>query len=210
MSHTHTRVSLAYQDLSELPMEFMLKYGDWLDELDLTYNRISDLRFLCHFPIISTLILDHNSIRSHVKMPVMKELHTLWLNHNEITNLGVFINSIAKSCPKLKYLSMMNNDAAPSYFNGGTYQQYIDYRQYVISQIPSLEILDDKCINNEERKEAEKIYQRAILQSTRRAKRNGSGSVESPPLMNNLDMSIVEFFRPRRRALSMPGLMLKF
>lgn len=192
MSHTHTRVSLAYQDLSELPMEFMLKYGDWLDELDLTYNRISDLRFLCHFPIISTLILDHNSIRSHVKMPVMKELHTLWLNHNEITNLGVFINSIAKSCPKLKYLSMMNNDAAPSYFNGGTYQQYIDYRQYVISQIPSLEILDDKCINNEERKEAEKIYQRAILQSTRRAKR------------------IVEFFRPRRRALSMPGLMLKF
>ena len=23
---------------------------------------------------------------------------------------------------------MMNNDAAPSYFNGGTYQQYVDYR----------------------------------------------------------------------------------
>ncbi|XP_014776787.1 leucine-rich melanocyte differentiation-associated protein [Octopus bimaculoides] len=171
MSQTHTRVSLAYQDLSELPMEFMLKYGDWLDELDLTYNRISDLRFLSHFPLLSTLILDHNTIRSHIKLPVMSDLHTLWLNHNKVENLGVFIYSIAKSCPKLKYLSLMNNDAAPSYFNGGTYQQYVDYRQYVISQIPTLEILDDKCITDEERGEAEKIYQRAILQSNRRAKR---------------------------------------
>ncbi|GAB1607092.1 leucine-rich melanocyte differentiation-associated protein-like [Argonauta hians] len=191
MSQTHTRVSLAYQDLTELPMEFMLKYGDWLDELDLTYNRISDLRFLSHFPVLSTLILDHNLVRSHIKLPVMPHLHTLWLNHNKVSNLGVFIYAIAKSCPKLRYMSLMNNDAAPSYFNGGTYQQYIDYRQYVISQIPTLEILDDKCITTEERGEAEKIYQRAILQSNRRAKR------------------VVEFFRPRRRALSMPGLTLK-
>ncbi|KXJ27103.1 hypothetical protein AC249_AIPGENE13688 [Exaiptasia diaphana] len=53
---------------------------------------------------------------------------------------------------------MMNNAAAPSYFNGGTYQQYKDYRLYVISHLPSLQVLDDTPINEEEREEARKIY----------------------------------------------------
>ena len=58
----------------------------------------------------------------------MKSLHTLWVNQNRITNLSSFIETVAKCFPNLKYFSMMNNEAAPSYFNGGTYQQYKDYR----------------------------------------------------------------------------------
>ena len=41
---------------------------------------------------------------------------------------GTFISTLSKNCPKIKILSMMNNEAAPSYFNGGTYEQYMDYR----------------------------------------------------------------------------------
>ena len=41
---------------------------------------------------------------------------------------GVFIDTLAKKCPNLQILSMMNNEAAPSYFNSGTKQQYMDYR----------------------------------------------------------------------------------
>lgn len=58
----------------------------------------------------------------------MESLHTLWVNQNKITNLSAFIETVAKCLPNLKYFSMMNNEAAPSYFNGGTYQQYKDYR----------------------------------------------------------------------------------
>ncbi|KAK3566727.1 hypothetical protein QTP86_004463 [Hemibagrus guttatus] len=55
-------------------------------------------------------------------------------------------------------LSMMNNEAAPSYFNGGSLTQYIDYRLYVISQIPSLEVLDDTEVQEKERAQARKTY----------------------------------------------------
>ncbi|KAL3884474.1 hypothetical protein ACJMK2_024613, partial [Sinanodonta woodiana] len=91
-------------------------------------------------------------------MPEMPYLHTLWVNHNQIKNLGVFLATLSKKCPNLKILSMMNNEAAPSYFNGGTYEQYMDYRHYTISQLPHLEVLDDTKVTPQERAEACRIY----------------------------------------------------
>jgi hypothetical protein len=85
-------------------------------------------------------------------------LHTLWINHNQIMNLSVFIQALTTHCPQLKYLSMMNNPAAPSFFNGGSYKQYVDYRHYVISQLPHLIMLDDRQVSLEERQDAERIY----------------------------------------------------
>ncbi len=41
---------------------------------------------------------------------------------------AIFISMLTKNCPDLNYMSMMNNAAAPSYFNGGTFSQYKDYR----------------------------------------------------------------------------------
>lgn len=37
-------------------------------------------------------------------------------------------SQVAKAFPKLTTLSMMNNPAAPSYFNGGSLSDYKDYR----------------------------------------------------------------------------------
>ena len=84
--------------------------------------------FLHDFEKLNSLILDNNNLNSHVKFPYLSSLETLWVNHNSIFNLSVFIEMVAKSFPKLKFLSMMDNQAAPSYFNGGTYAQYKDYR----------------------------------------------------------------------------------
>lgn len=95
---------------------------------------ISDFHFLQDFTQLNTLILDNNNLTNHVKFPYMESLHTLWLNQNKITNLSAFIETVAKCLPNLKYFSMMNNEAAPSYFNGGTYQQYKDYRYWKQSQ----------------------------------------------------------------------------
>ncbi|KAL6490566.1 hypothetical protein MHYP_G00009110 [Metynnis hypsauchen] len=88
----------------------------------------------------------------------MPSLTTLWINKNKISNLPIIVEEIRCKFPNIKILSMMNNEAAPSYFNGGSLTQYIDYRQYVISQIPSLEVLDDTEVQEKERELARKTY----------------------------------------------------
>lgn len=134
-----------------------------IEYIDLTENSLDDLRFLIDFPNLRTLIVDKNRLNSNVKIPRLDTLHTLWINHNQITNLSVFIQTLVIHCPQLKYLSMMNNPAAPSFFNGGSYQEYVDYRHYVISQLSHLIMLDDRQVSLEERQAAERIYKPMTL-----------------------------------------------
>lgn len=152
------RLSLAYKGIREMPDSLVAQYGPVVEEIDLTYNKISDFRFLTNFPKLTHITLDHNGIKSHVKFPEMEQMQLLWVNHNKITNLSVFISMVAKNLPNLRFLSMMNNEAAPSYFNGGSFQQYLDYRYYVISHLPQLQVLDDQPVSPEQRSEAERIY----------------------------------------------------
>ncbi|CAF3491746.1 unnamed protein product [Rotaria sp. Silwood1] len=152
------KLSFAYQGLESIPDYLLPTDKHKIEYLDLTENNLDDLRFLIDLPNLQTLIIDKNRINSNVKIPHLDMLHTLWINHNQITNLSVFIQTLAISCPQLKYLSMMNNPAAPSFFNGGSYKQYVDYRHYVISQLSHLIMLDDRQVSLEERQEAERIY----------------------------------------------------
>eukprot|EP00118_Oscarella_pearsei_P016275 m.154126 g.154126 ORF g.154126 m.154126 type:complete len:135 (+) comp38632_c0_seq18:23-427(+) len=122
------RVSLAYKNLSEIPRELFEDYGTEIEELDLSCNRISDFRSLNVLSRLNTLILDQNDLTAHVKLPPLSTLHTLWVNHNQIANLSLFVDNVVASCPNLRYLCMMNNEAAPSYFNKGNFQDYQDYR----------------------------------------------------------------------------------
>ncbi|XP_078070159.1 leucine-rich melanocyte differentiation-associated protein [Mustelus asterias] len=153
------RLSFAHQNLQEMPFIKILRHTDSLEELDLSHNCLDEnLSQLGELKKLTTLILDGNNFTSHVKFAYMPSLTTLWINKNKITNLAIFIAEIAKSLPRIRILSMMNNGAAPSYFNGGSLQDYMDYRHYVVSQIPTLKVLDDKEIMLEERMEAERIY----------------------------------------------------
>ncbi|RVE60116.1 hypothetical protein OJAV_G00177710 [Oryzias javanicus] len=119
---------------------------------------------------LSTLILDSNNYSSHVKFPYMPSVTTVCINKNKINNLPLFVEEIRRKFPSIRILSMMNNEAAPSYFNGGSLTQHIDYRQYVVSQIPGLEILDDTEVLEEERVQARKTYrlQRGGLSSRKK------------------------------------------
>ncbi|XP_069015404.1 leucine-rich melanocyte differentiation-associated protein [Embiotoca jacksoni] len=106
----------------------------------------------------------------------MPSVTTVCINKNKINNLPVFVDEIRRKFPSIKILSMMNNEAAPSYFNGGSLTQYIDYRQYVISQIPGLETLDDTEVLENERAQARKTYwleQKG--QNSRKRKEDSSG-----------------------------------
>ncbi|XP_051755039.1 uncharacterized protein LOC127515447 [Ctenopharyngodon idella] len=153
------RLSFAYQGLLEIPYDTILQQQDTLEVLDLSYNLLDENpALLGGLEKLSTLILDCNNYNAHVKFPYMPSLTTLWINKNKISNLPIIVEEICCKFPNIKILSMMNNEAAPSYFNGGSLTQYIDYRQYVISQIPSLEVLDDTEVQGKERELARKTY----------------------------------------------------
>ncbi|XP_007904797.1 leucine-rich melanocyte differentiation-associated protein isoform X2 [Callorhinchus milii] len=151
------RLSFAYQNLKEVPFIKIYQHAGSLEELDLSYNCLN-LSQLGDLWKLTTLILDGNNFSSHVKFPYMPNVTTLWINKNRITNLAIFIAEIARNFPQIRILSMMNNEAAPSYFNGGSLPEYIDYRHYVISQIPRLKVLDDTEVVLEERMEAQRVY----------------------------------------------------
>uniref|UniRef100_A0A672NIR2 U2A'/phosphoprotein 32 family A C-terminal domain-containing protein n=1 Tax=Sinocyclocheilus grahami TaxID=75366 RepID=A0A672NIR2_SINGR len=120
---------------------------------------------------LGTLILDCNNYSAHVKFPYMPSLTTLWINKNKISNLPIIVEEICCKFPNIKILSMMNNEAAPSYFNGGSFTQYMDYREYVISQIPGLEVLDDTEVQEKEREVARKTYRmQRMREGSRRRK----------------------------------------
>uniref|UniRef100_A0A3B5QTV3 Leucine-rich melanocyte differentiation-associated protein-like n=1 Tax=Xiphophorus maculatus TaxID=8083 RepID=A0A3B5QTV3_XIPMA len=149
-------LSFAYQGLTEIPYDSILMQTDTLKVLDLSYNILDEYPFLLICSL--TLILDSNNYTSHVKFPYMPSITAMCINKNKINNLPVFVEEIWQKFPNIKVLSMMNNEAAPSYFNGGSLSQYIDYRLYVISQIPGLEILDDTEVLEKERVQARKTY----------------------------------------------------
>ncbi|XP_027024983.1 leucine-rich melanocyte differentiation-associated protein [Tachysurus fulvidraco] len=153
------RLSFAYQSLLEIPYDVIFKQRNTLEVLDLSYNLLDESpALLGELDKLSTLILDGNNYSSHVKFPYMPSVTTLWINKNKIRNLPIIVEEIRCKFPNIKILSMMNNEAAPSYFNGGSLTQYIDYRQYVISQIPSLEVLDDTEVQEKDRAQARKTY----------------------------------------------------
>ncbi|XP_077983876.1 leucine-rich melanocyte differentiation-associated protein-like [Glandiceps talaboti] len=183
------RLSLAFQELTEFPVKYLGDQAETLEELDISHNLFTEVRFLENFVNLNTLILDNNNIKSHTKFPPLSSLTCLWLNQNKISNLTIFIDMLSRSFPNLRYLCMMNNPAAPSYFNGGSYQQYREYRQYVISQLPNLEVLDDNKIEPDERKEAERIFRQLPVQSgsENSARKKRSKKKRKPAVPYSLD-----------------------
>lgn len=201
------KLSFAFQNLNEIPRNLLPENLDQIEELDLTENNLNgsnDLKFLFEFSNLKTLILDKNQIQSNIKLPVMKNLTTMWLNHNKIENLSIFIENLALSCPNLVYLSMMNNKAAPSYFNGGSLIEYNDYRLYVISKLINLKILDSKEVTLEERSQSQSIYgSNKITNKTKESNINRRRSTQASGSVTNRNddlASIKKDSEPKRKS----------
>uniref|UniRef100_UPI0037E97F85 leucine-rich melanocyte differentiation-associated protein n=1 Tax=Semicossyphus pulcher TaxID=241346 RepID=UPI0037E97F85 len=186
-------LSFAYQGLTEIPYETILTQTESLEVLDLSNNLLEDPYWnpalLGRLEKLTTLILDCNNYSSHIKFPYMPSVTTVCINKNKINNLPVFVEEIKRKFPNIKILSMMNNEAAPSYFNGGSLTQYKDYRQYVISQIPGLEILDDTEVLEKERAQARKTYR--LQQSRQNRRKRKEDSAKKHTHMQNKSSAII-------------------
>ncbi|XP_017769041.1 PREDICTED: leucine-rich repeat-containing protein C10orf11 homolog [Nicrophorus vespilloides] len=166
-SHTTTdttRLSLAYERLHSMPKLILQELSPYIVVLDISNNEFENLNFLTEFKKLTTLICDHNNITSSTEIPAMPKLELLWLNHCKIKELYPWGRKLQKSCPQLKYLSLMGNEAAPSYLNGGNFNEYLQYRLFMISMFPNLLHLDDKPVTAEQRKESKKLYKKSFLE----------------------------------------------
>ena len=78
--------------------------------------------------ILNIYNLEFNEELSEVsKIPL---LHAFYfrINYCDVSRLDPFCTYLSNSLPKLEYLSMMGNPAAPSFVNGGKFHDYIMYR----------------------------------------------------------------------------------
>jgi hypothetical protein len=87
-----------------------------------------EVSFLRGLGALETLVLDGNRLTHQVRFPPLGRLQTLWVNRNAIGLLPTFIDRLAEAVPRLRFLSMLGNQACPNYLNGGTLKQYRDYR----------------------------------------------------------------------------------
>lgn len=156
------RCSLAHKSLRHIPFAIIGgKRASQITELDLSFNYLTDLPNLDWFPNLRSLVVDNNRLQSNSNFnsgKALPNLELLWVNGCHIKHLAVWIDKIAACCPNLKMFSMLKNHACPNFFNGGTVQQYNDYRLFVLSRLRRLTVLDSTPVTEEERREAIEQY----------------------------------------------------
>lgn len=118
--------------------------------MDLSYNKITSLDGLEHYPALETLILDCNRIED-VEIPYCPSLTSLSLNKNkvglhialnELLNISVMlflqqigdldrlIDNLKERAPHLRFLSLLGNRACPHQLMGLDIYDDADYRRF--------------------------------------------------------------------------------
>ena len=206
MRRNERRMCLAFRGVKVLPQEITNVHAAACKELDLSHNAFSSIKFLRHFINLEILILDHNQVNCKAVFPRLEKLHTLWINSNKIENLILFVDKLVASFPNLRALSMLYNESCPNFLNGGTLQKYKDYRLYLISKLKNLDMLDDKRVTDEERKEAtqaygqisvESLYDKRVKKHKKKAKKAKKKKEEIKQLAPKVQLGQTEEVMPR-------------
>lgn len=152
-------LSLAGQDLMKIPVEAVNEFAEKTKRLDLSFNCLRSLDGLEKFSQLEELVLDNNALDDDIKFPTLKNLHTVTLNKNRITNLDQLLNNVSQNLPSLTYLSMLSNEACPNQLSSldKDEEDYQRYRYYVLFQLPGLKFLDSTSVKDEELAEARRV-----------------------------------------------------
>jgi len=154
---SNTDINLSSRGLNKLTEKIVQNFGTTARRLDLTDNEIKSGALFDQMTALEVLVLDKNNIETFDSWPVLKNVTTLWLNNNKISDINATMDFISKTFPNLSYLSMMKNPACPNmYFSDGEAEAYQRYRYFVIHRLKKIQFLDATPVDAEERKEAEK------------------------------------------------------
>ncbi|GFR78741.1 leucine-rich repeat-containing protein C10orf11-like protein [Elysia marginata] len=117
------------------------------------------LKNLSRITFLRELILDNNDLSDDITLPTLKELHTLTLNKNRLTDLNGLIEKLASKCPNLTYLSLLGNQACPNQLSSCDKddEDYQRYRYYVLYKLPKLKFLDSSPVLAAEVAEAKRV-----------------------------------------------------
>uniref|UniRef100_A0A3P8WST0 Uncharacterized protein n=1 Tax=Cynoglossus semilaevis TaxID=244447 RepID=A0A3P8WST0_CYNSE len=99
-------LSFAYQGLTEIPYDTILKQTDSLEVLDLSFNLLEDLYWnpalLGQLERLSTF-------------PYMPSVTTVCINKNKINNLPVFVEEVRRKFPNINFDREVVNNHIPSF-----------------------------------------------------------------------------------------------
>lgn len=67
-----------------------------------------------NFKTLQELVLDNNNLTDGaMTLPRLPHLHTLTLNKNQLEDTEKLLSTLNRSCPALRYLSLLGNIACP-------------------------------------------------------------------------------------------------
>ncbi|KAK3777510.1 hypothetical protein RRG08_044802 [Elysia crispata] len=153
------QLSFIGRDATVIPPELIQDYCKITKRLDLSYNSLESTAGLEHFKFLRELILDNNELSDDITFPNLRELHTLTLNKNRLTDLNSLIDKLASKCPNLTYLSLLGNQACPNQLSSCDKddEDYQRYRYYVLYKLPKLKFLDSTPVAPSEVAEAKRV-----------------------------------------------------
>eukprot|EP00035_Acanthoeca_spectabilis_P020829 m.434787 g.434787 ORF g.434787 m.434787 type:complete len:272 (+) comp17767_c0_seq1:231-1046(+) len=153
------QLSCAGKDWTALPSDVAKTYGSKTTRLDLCYNDMNTLRHVEQFKGLQELVLDNNSLGDDVDFPSLPGLTTLSLNKNRISDTEKFLGQVKKAYPKLRFLSLLGNEACPNELVLKDESDYQRYRYFVLYHLPHLKFLDSRAVTAEEVSEAARVGQ---------------------------------------------------
>jgi hypothetical protein len=99
-----------------------------------------------------TLNMSHNRLGSLQGMPVLPQLHTLWISDNQLPDSVHIVGVLRARCPGLRHLMLLGNPCAPHTMPGDMAQ---GYRAFVANKLPQVTVLDFMSITADERRQGE-------------------------------------------------------
>lgn len=152
-------LSCAGQDWTEVSSIVAERYGSKAKRVDLCYNELASLKNVDNFKKCEELVLDNNCLSDDMVLPSLPLLHTLSLNKNRIGDTEKLLMQVKSNCPKLRFLSLLGNEACPNELMMKDEDDYKRYRYFVLYHLPDLKFLDSRPVSQFELQEAARVGQ---------------------------------------------------
>eukprot|EP00040_Diaphanoeca_grandis_P010148 m.51970 g.51970 ORF g.51970 m.51970 type:complete len:271 (+) comp21526_c0_seq1:142-954(+) len=159
VQYSNGMLSCAGQDWTEVTRQVAERYGPKAKRVDLCYNELTTLKNCELFHKCEELVLDNNCLGDDMVLPAMPALHTLSLNKNRISDTEKLLVQVKACYPKLRFLSLLGNEACPNELMMKDEDDYKRYRYFVLFHLPDLKFLDSRPTSKFELEEAARVGQ---------------------------------------------------